>query len=201
MPDTYTFLINPIERFSGSAIKRPTEIAHFSYTSRDLLPSGAPSASNTLHGINPPSPSPAAPASPTASHSHSSLRVLHHDARGLKYYYGPEIGASLSEGYETFQQLPDGDDEHLDGLLASVAHLEHGRQTNRIKVGLVGLDEQVVDEAMDKDMNGGSRNGNVEQVEGEWKIQPDIITWRGMITKVCVLRPAKQESRILKKVC
>lgn len=95
--------------------------------------------------------------------AYSRSRVLHHDARAIKYYYRPEVGTSLSGGFETFQQLDDGEDEHLDGLLACVSHLEQSRKggTEDLHGGAAGVDD-----------------------EGNWKIKSDFMTWRGMMTKI-----------------
>jgi RAT1-interacting protein len=63
----------------------------------------------------------------------------------LRYYYPPTLPADLNRGFDTFQQLDDTNDDHLDGLLdAIVAH---------------------------------------EKEKGS-KLDIDIITWRGMMTKV-----------------
>lgn len=45
------------------------------------------------------------------------------DDSSLRYYYPPSLPADLNEGFETFQQLDDTDDDHLDALLETiVAH-------------------------------------------------------------------------------
>ena len=46
------------------------------------------------------------------------------DERSLRYYYPPNIGADLSKGFQTFQQLDDTSDDHLDGLLKTIIDLE-----------------------------------------------------------------------------
>ena len=46
------------------------------------------------------------------------------DERSLRYYYPPNIGAELSKGFETFQQLDDTVDDHLDSLLRTIIDLE-----------------------------------------------------------------------------
>ncbi|RMZ86147.1 hypothetical protein DV737_g262, partial [Chaetothyriales sp. CBS 132003] len=69
------------------------------------------------------------------------------DDSSLRYYYPPNLagGIDLSKGFESFRQLDDANDEHLDGLLdAIVAH--------------------------EQDKNS--------------KLETDIITWRGMMTKI-----------------
>lgn len=55
------------------------------------------------------------------------------------------LPADLSEGFETFQQLDDTIDDHLDALLETLIAHEQGKGT---------------------------------------KVDTDIITWRGMMTKV-----------------
>lgn len=67
------------------------------------------------------------------------------DASSLRYYYPPPLPCDLNKGFETFRQLDDSGDDHLDGLLeALIAH---------------------------------------EKEKGS-KTETDIITWRGMMTKV-----------------
>ena len=46
------------------------------------------------------------------------------DERSLRYYYPPNVGAELSKGFETFQQLDDTVDDHLDSLLRTIIDLE-----------------------------------------------------------------------------
>ena len=74
--------------------------------------------------------------------------MYHLDDRSLRYYYPPTLGADLSKGFDTFQQLDDTGDDHLDSLLKTIMALEE-------------------------------RTGA--------KQEADIITWRGMMTKVRVL--------------
>lgn len=71
------------------------------------------------------------------------------DDSGVKYYYNPKLGASLSEGFDTFRKLDDKRDDHLDPLLKSL---------------------------LEKEKREGRR------------VQADVVTWRGMMTKVlCVM--------------
>jgi len=67
------------------------------------------------------------------------------DERSLRYYYPPSLPADLSQGFDTFEQLDDTADDHLDGLLRTIIDLEQ-------------------------------RTGS--------KHSADVITWRGMMTKV-----------------
>jgi RAT1-interacting protein len=46
------------------------------------------------------------------------------DDTSLRYYYNPSIGADLSEGFSTFRQWDDSNDEHIDSLLATIVDLE-----------------------------------------------------------------------------
>ncbi|MCJ1395238.1 decapping endonuclease targeting mRNA [Xylographa bjoerkii] len=103
-----SFEIQPLNRFAGisAAIRRPKEIAYFSY---------------------------------------DDDHEYHPDERSLRYYYPPRLGADLSKGFETFKQLDDTADDHLDSLLKTVMALE----------GETGT-----------------------------KCEADIITWRGMMTKI-----------------
>jgi RAT1-interacting protein len=67
------------------------------------------------------------------------------DASSLRYYYPPYLPADLNKGFDTFQQLDDTIDDHLDGLVDTIAALEKEKGA---------------------------------------KVETDIITWRGMMTKV-----------------
>ena len=53
------------------------------------------------------------------------------DDSSLRYYYPPALPCDLSKGFETFRQLDDSGDDHLDGLLdAMMAHeKEKGSKT------------------------------------------------------------------------
>lgn len=83
----------------------------------------------------------------------------------LSYYYPPVFGApgtrepmtELSAGFHSFIQRDDAIDEHLDGLLDTLqAH-----------------EERLIERANDGD-------GNILDV----RTKADVVTWRGMITKV-----------------
>lgn len=63
----------------------------------------------------------------------------------MKYYYTPQLGADLSQGFDTFEKLDDSRDGHLDSLLRTI----------------IGHEEK----------------------EGK-KIDANVVTWRGMMTKV-----------------
>lgn len=174
MPERHAFPVWPLNRFArtGAAIKRPTEITHFSYTANVPFPSNAPPVSNLRR------PKDASNGNNTTdletariNISHSRVREIHYDSRGIKYYYTPEIGASLSDGFDEFQQVNDGDDEHLDGLLASLTHLEQELKVNGKQEGGPGLEIP----------NAGTPSSPDEEY---WKTKTDIITWRGLITKV-----------------
>ncbi|KAL9104423.1 MAG: hypothetical protein Q9163_000629 [Psora crenata] len=105
------FPSQPLKQFAsgagaGAAIRRPREIAYFSY---------------------------------------DETHQFHLDERSLRYYYTPSLGADLSKGFESFQQLDDTVDDHLDSLLKTIIDLEQKTGT---------------------------------------KCLADIITWRGMMTKI-----------------
>lgn len=104
------------------------------------------------------------------SFSYDSDHVLHHDTSSLKYYYTPPIGASLSEGFDTFRKIDDTNDEHLDGLLCSLVELEKRR---------TAANEPI------RERNGNNEQGSGHEALAEEEIKADIITWRGMMTKVC----------------
>ncbi|MCJ1418207.1 Dom-3 Z [Xylographa parallela] len=77
--------------------------------------------------------------------SYDDDHQYHRDERSLRYYYPPRLGADLSKGFDTFKQLDDTADDHLDSLLKTIMALE----------GETGT-----------------------------KCEADIITWRGMMTKI-----------------
>lgn len=77
--------------------------------------------------------------------SYDENHEFRHDASSLRYYYPPSLPCDLSKGFDTFRQLDDTADDHLDGLLESITAYEKEK---------------------------GS------------KVETDIITWRGMMTKV-----------------
>ncbi|KAL8848678.1 MAG: hypothetical protein Q9221_006287 [Calogaya cf. arnoldii] len=80
--------------------------------------------------------------------SYDDAHEFYLDDRSLRYYYPPTIGADLSEGFDSFQQLDDTADDHLDSLLKTIIDLE-------------------------------TRTGE--------KCQADLITWRGMMTKIMAI--------------
>jgi len=47
----------------------------------------------------------------------------------LRYYYPPSLPADLSKGFDTFRQLDDTGDDHLDGLLQALIHHEGEKGT------------------------------------------------------------------------
>ncbi|KAL8898794.1 MAG: hypothetical protein Q9192_001893 [Flavoplaca navasiana] len=59
-----------------------------------------------------------------ASFSYDDTHQFHLDDRSLRYYYPPTIGADLSKGFDSFQQLDDTVDDHLDSLLKTIIDLE-----------------------------------------------------------------------------
>lgn len=77
--------------------------------------------------------------------SYDEKHDFHPDERSLRYYHPPILGADLSKGFGSFEELDDTKDEHLDGLLRIITNLEQ-------------------------------RTGK--------RCEADIITWRGMMTKV-----------------
>lgn len=80
-----------------------------------------------------------------ACFSYDDEHRFHLDDSSLRYYYPPHLPADLNRGFDTFQQLDDSGDEHLDALLETIIALEKSTGT---------------------------------------KCEADIITWRGMMTKV-----------------
>ncbi|RJE21295.1 hypothetical protein PHISCL_06364 [Aspergillus sclerotialis] len=82
-----------------------------------------------------------------ACFSYDDQRQFHLGETSLRYYYPPRLPADLNRGFDTFQQLDDSADEHLDALLQTIIALE--KETGK-------------------------------------KCEADIITWRGMMTKILV---------------
>ena len=122
------FPIQPIQQFAsgtgpGAAIKRPRVILAIEHDIDDGL---------ILQ-------------QEIAYFSYDDDHQFHLDERSLRYYYTPTLGADLSKGFDTFQQLDDTADDHLDSLLRTIIDLEGRTDT---------------------------------------KCSADIITWRGMMTKV-----------------
>ncbi|ROV91149.1 hypothetical protein VSDG_07884 [Cytospora chrysosperma] len=66
-----------------------------------------------------------------ACFSYDDEHVFHHGDSGLRWYYNPQIGADLSQGYETFIKHDDSQDEHLDSLLKTIIHHE---QETKMKI-------------------------------------------------------------------
>jgi len=46
------------------------------------------------------------------------------DDSSMRYYYPPKLPADLSQGFDSFRQLDDTGDDHLDGLLQALIHQE-----------------------------------------------------------------------------
>lgn len=96
------FEIQPLRRFAGSnaAIRRP-KVRVFRIRKANL----------SLY-------------QEIACFSYDDKHRFHLDERSLRYYYPPVLGADLSKGFETFRQLDDTADDHLDGLLKTIIDLE-----------------------------------------------------------------------------
>lgn len=47
----------------------------------------------------------------------------------MRWYYTPQLGADLSQGFETFVKHDDSVDEHLDSLLKTI--IDHEKQTGK----------------------------------------------------------------------
>jgi RAT1-interacting protein len=54
----------------------------------------------------------------------------------LNYYYPPSLPANLSNGFDTFRKWDEGIDEHLEGLLKAIQHLEE-EKGERIKTDII----------------------------------------------------------------
>ncbi|KIW20581.1 hypothetical protein PV08_01156 [Exophiala spinifera] len=115
MAQHHSFDYEPVGRFAGAsaAIRRPREIAYFSYD------------------------------------EDHKFRL---DASSLRYYYPPTLPCDLSKGFDSFRQLDDTADDHLDGLLEAIIAYEKEKSA---------------------------------------KTEIDIVTWRGMMTKILVVPYSK----------
>lgn len=96
-------------------------------------------------------------------------------AESLCYYYPPVLGApgaseafvDLSAGFQSFNKRDDSVDEHLDALLDTLqAHEE--RLLEHVKTG----------------------DGDIQDV----RVRAHVITWRGMMTKVCLYSPVLNDT-------
>jgi len=59
--------------------------------------------------------------------SYDDQHRYHPDARSIQHYYPPELGTSLSKGFDTFQKLDDSVDEHLGSFLRAIEAVERER--------------------------------------------------------------------------
>lgn len=84
------------------------------------------------------------------------------DDSSLRYYYPPRLGADLSAGFQTFRQLDDAADDHLDSLLRTI--IAHEQKTGQ-------------------------------------RCEADVVTWRGMMTKVGSLSTALKSRRTRTESC
>lgn len=134
-----SFSISPLARFNGSSasIRRPKVTFESGHDKSGL--------SNMLQEI--------------AFFSYDEKHDFYPDERSLRYYHPPSLGADLSKGFKTFEELDDTKDEHLDGLLRTIVNLE--RSTGK-------------------------------------KCEADIMTWRGMMTKVNSLAFLRESDLILR---
>ncbi|KEY69881.1 hypothetical protein S7711_06437 [Stachybotrys chartarum IBT 7711] len=64
-----------------------------------------------------------------ACFSYDDEHKFHLDDSSLKYYYTPQLGVDLSEGFKTFQKQDDSPDEHLDSLLKTIK--AHEQETGK----------------------------------------------------------------------
>ncbi|OJD15326.1 protein rai1 [Emergomyces pasteurianus Ep9510] len=56
--------------------------------------------------------------------SYDDQHNFHLDESSLRYYYPPRLPADLNKGFDTFEQLDDTGNEHLDALLDTIIDLE-----------------------------------------------------------------------------
>ncbi|KAK0652254.1 RAI1 like PD-XK nuclease-domain-containing protein [Cercophora newfieldiana] len=64
-----------------------------------------------------------------ACFSYDQDHKFHLGDSSLKWYYNPEIGTDLSQGFDTFVKHDDSADEHLDSLLETIA--SHEKETGK----------------------------------------------------------------------
>lgn len=58
------------------------------------------------------------------------------DDSSIRWYYPPTLGADLRRGFDTFQNLDDAADEHLDSLLKTV--IAHEEKTGeKVEAGVI----------------------------------------------------------------
>ena len=127
MTTIHSFDIEPTARFAGlnAGIRRPKVSPYKSKSSKAYVAKAL--------------------AQEIACFSYDDKHQFHLDASSLRYYYPPFLPADLNRGFDTFQQLDDTNDDHLDGLVDTIAAFEKGKGV---------------------------------------KAEADIVTWRGMMTKV-----------------
>lgn len=131
----HTFSIQPIGRFAGQSepVKRPKVGSSHLIAFHLLLPR---TITNTVLTAT----------QEFACFSYDDEHQYHYGDRSLRWYYTPQLGADLSQGFETFVKHDDSVAEHLDSLLKTIMHHEH---------------------------------------ETKKKIDANVVTWRGVLTKVC----------------
>lgn len=99
------FLVEPVQQFAGAntRIKKPTEIAFFSY--------------DNDHKLKP--------------LDNESLRYYYPPFFNVPGHQDSRFPVDLSKGYDSFRQRDDSGDEHLDGLLDTLVEAEKrsGRKT------------------------------------------------------------------------
>jgi RAT1-interacting protein len=71
-----------------------------------------------------------------ASFSFDENHSFRLDDSSLSYYYTPKLGADLSEGFDSFRQLDDSTDDHLNALVKTISALEE-RQGELCKTDIV----------------------------------------------------------------
>ena len=59
-----------------------------------------------------------------AHFSYDDNHEYREDESGINYYYPPQIGIDLREGFETFRRYEDKEDPHLDSLLKALIRRE-----------------------------------------------------------------------------
>jgi RAT1-interacting protein len=89
--------------------------------------------------------------------SYDDTHTYRQDASSIRYYYPPILGADLSRGFDKFDRHDDSVDEHLDSLLRALQHHESQGEGD-----------------------GGGGEGGVKSK----KVAVDVVTWRGMMTKI-----------------
>ncbi|KAF3771243.1 RAI1-domain-containing protein [Cryphonectria parasitica EP155] len=91
-----------------------------------------------------------------ACFSYDDEHKFHLSDQSLRWYYNPELGVDLSEGFEKFIKHDDSVDEHLDSLLNTI--IDHEKQTGK------KIDANIIMASPFEDRDGFELNATLYQV-------------------------------------